>query len=273
MLLDDRTQRRKFGLPDEIRPPALEDESGRANHYFRHDSDWINADVTVTSTADHVVVAPGQEIDTKVEGGRRVSHFRTEAPIHNFFSIQSARYAVKKDKWNDVNLAVYYHPTHPYNVDRMLTAMKASMDYYSTNFSPYQFNQLRIVEFPAYSTFAQAFPGTIPYSEAAGFILDSTHRDRVDFITYVTAHEAGHQWWAHQVIGADMQGQTVLSETLAQYAALMVMERMYGAQEIRMFLKGLARQLFAGPRQRYHRRSAAGTVETRPTSAMRRAAW
>ena len=43
----------------------------------------------------------------------------------------------------------------------------------------------------------------------------------IDYVTYVTAHETGHQWWAHQVIGADMQGQTVLSETLAQYSALM----------------------------------------------------
>jgi hypothetical protein len=25
-----------------------------------------------------------------------------------------------------------------------------------------------------------------------------------------------HQWWAHQVVGADMQGATVLSETMAQ---------------------------------------------------------
>lgn len=237
LLLADRTQRRKFGLPDEIRPPELEDESGRAHHYFRHDSDWINADVTVSSVADHVIVAPGHQIDTKVENGRRISHFRTEAPIQNFFSIQSARYAVKEDRWNDTSLAVYYHPAHDFNVDRMLTAMKASLEYYATHFSPYQFHQFRIVEFPAYSNFAQAFPGTIPYSEAAGFITDASHRDRVDFITYVTAHEAGHQWWAHQVIGADMQGQTVLSETLAQYSALMVMERMYGMEEIRMFLK------------------------------------
>ncbi len=35
-----------------------------------------------------------------------------------------------------------------------------------------------------------------------------------------------------------MQGQTVLSETLAQYSALMVMEKMYGIAEIRRFLKG-----------------------------------
>jgi ABC-2 type transport system permease protein len=116
--------------------------------------------------------------------------------------------------------------------------MKASLEYFSENFSPYQFRQLRIVEFPAYMTFAQAFPGTIPYSEAAGFILDSEDPNRVDFITYVTAHEIGHQWWAHQVIGADMQGQTVLSETLAQYSAIMVMEHMNGEASIRKFLKG-----------------------------------
>jgi len=46
-----------------------------------------------------------------------------------------------------------------------------------------------------------------------------------------------HQYWAHQVIGADMQGGTLTSETLAQYSALMVMKKMYGPDKIRRFLK------------------------------------
>jgi hypothetical protein len=237
MVLQDRVVRRRNGLPPELRPPTLEDDSGRAFNYFRHDSDWVNAEVTVSTAADQVLVAPGHQEESRIVDGRRISHFRTEAPIQLFFSIQSARYTVREDRWRDVALAVYHHPPHSYNVDRMLRAMKASLEYYSENFSPYQFRQLRIVEFPAYLNFAQAFPGTVPYSEAAGFIFDSRDTNRVDGITYVTAHEAGHQWWAHQVIGADMQGQTVLSETLAQYSALMVMERMYGLPEIRRFLK------------------------------------
>jgi hypothetical protein len=238
MILQDRTVRRKYGLVPELRPPKLEDSSARAFNYFRHDADWVNAEVTVSSKADQTIVAPGHLEESKVVDGRRISHFKTEAPINFFFSIQSARYAVKEDKWRDVDLAVYYHPPHVISVDRMLKAMKASLDYYSTNFSPFQFRQMRIVEFPDYMNFAQAFPGTVPYSEAAGFIIDARDSSRVDGITYVTAHETGHQWWAHQVIGADMQGQTVLSETLAQYSALMVMERMYGIAEIRRFLKG-----------------------------------
>jgi aminopeptidase N len=46
-----------------------------------------------------------------------------------------------------------------------------------------------------------------------------------------------HQYWAHQVIGADMQGGTISSETLAQYSALMVMKHLYGPDKIRRFLK------------------------------------
>jgi aminopeptidase N len=46
-----------------------------------------------------------------------------------------------------------------------------------------------------------------------------------------------HQYWAHQVIGAEMQGETLTSETLAQYSALMVMKHLYGPDQIRRFLK------------------------------------
>ncbi|MFM7119588.1 MAG: aminopeptidase, partial [Gammaproteobacteria bacterium] len=41
----------------------------------------------------------------------------------------------------------------------------------------------------------------------------------------------------HQVIGADKQGMTLLSETFSQYSALLVMERLYGKAQIRKFLK------------------------------------
>ncbi len=54
---------------------------------------------------------------------------------------------------------------------------------------------------------------------------------------YVAAHEVAHQWWAHQVIGADVQGANMLSESLSQYSALMVMEKEYGRKKMRKFLK------------------------------------
>jgi aminopeptidase N len=159
-----------------------------------------------------------------------------DAPIQNFYSYLSADYSVKRDKWNDVDIAVYYHSPHVYNVDRMIAGVKDSLEYFSREFSPYQYHQLRILEFPAYASFAQSFPNTIPYSESIGFVAE-IDEDDVDYVFYVTAHEVAHQWWAHQVMGANAQGGTVVVETLAQYSALMVMEQKYGPQVMRRFLK------------------------------------
>lgn len=243
--LQDRAKRRKYGLPAELRPAALEDMQANAHHYLRHDSDWVQAHITLSTDADQTPVAPGYTVSDTTADGRRTLVTRTEAPIQNFFSLQSARYTVRKDQWTArggqvVDLAVYHHAPHDHNVQRMLDAMKVSLEVFSDKFSPYQFRQLRILEFPAYASFAQSFANTVPYSESIGFIqnFDEAASDTsIDLVTYVTAHEVAHQWWAHQLIGADKQGMTLLSESFAQYGALLVMEKLYGRAQIRKFLK------------------------------------
>ncbi|MFC1572945.1 M1 family aminopeptidase, partial [Candidatus Eisenbacteria bacterium] len=104
-------------------------------------------------------------------------------------------------------------------------------------FGPYQHRQVRIVEFPAYRLFAQSFPTMIPFSEGAGFLARMDSRDELDMVFNRTAHEVAHQWWAHQVVGADVQGATLMSESLSEYTALMVMEREYGAELMGRFLR------------------------------------
>jgi aminopeptidase N len=240
-LLDDPAKRRRYGLPSELHPPKLEDDSARAYNGLGHQADWVTTDITVSTVADQTPIAPGYMVSETVHGGRRTVRFRSDAPILDFFSVQSAAYKVKRDRWHDVDLAVYYDPHHPYDVDRMIAAMKASFDVYTKAFSPFQFHQMRILEFPAYENFAQSFANTVPYSENLGFIQDwdaiKDDPEKIDMVTFVTAHELGHQWWAHQLIGADMQGGTMLVETFAQYSAMLVMERLYGADHLRKFLK------------------------------------
>ena len=236
-LLQDRAKRRKYGLPAEIRPPKLGDAPSRQFNYIRHDADFVTAEISVTTEADQTPVAPGNVLSDVTKGGRRTVKFATQAPVMPFFSVQSARYEISRETYKGVEIAVYSDKQHPWNVERMKSAAKASLDYYQANFSPYQFKQLRFLEFPAYEDFAQAFAGTMPWSEGLFFIADYRDPSKIDMVTYVGAHEIGHQWWAHQVIGADQQGMTVLSETLAQYSALMVMKHMYGEDQIRKFLK------------------------------------
>ncbi len=234
-LLRDRTKRRRQHLPDELRPPKLEDMAATSQNYIG--SDWVTSDITLTTDAGQTPIAPGARVSDVTRNGRRTARFVSTAPILNFFSIQSADYRVASIVHNGVRESVYYHAGHDWNVAKSLRAMSAALDYYRAHFGPYQFPYARIIEFPGYASFAQAFAGTMPYSESLAFNENSDDPTKIDVTSYAISHEMGHQYWAHQVVGAAMQGETLTSETLAQYSALMVMKKMYGPDKIRRFLK------------------------------------
>ena len=237
-LTDDST-RRKHGLNKAKRMPKLEDVAARSDNAISNEADWVNFEGTVSTTPDQIAILPGYLQKEWVENGRRYFHYKMDAPILAITSMNSASYAVRRDRWRDVNLEIYYQPGHEFDLDRMMDGMKASLEYASTNFSPFQFRQERIIEFPRYGAFAESFPNTIPFSEAIGFItyVDPKAPDAIDIPFYVTAHEVGHQWWAHQVISANTEGGTAIVETLAQYTALMVMKHRYGPQSMKKFLR------------------------------------
>lgn len=239
--IEDRNERRERGLGDPRRMPKLE-TAPRTETYLSDDSDWIDFQSTVCTTPSQIALAPGylkrEWTENDAEGqSRRCFRYEMDAPILGFWAYLSADWEVKRDRWNDVAIEVYYDRKHGFNIDRMIAATKKSLDYFTKHFGPYQHRQFRILEFPGYANFAQAFPNTIPYSESMGFIADVEGEDAVDYVFYITAHELAHQWWAHQVMGADAQGSTLMSETMAQYSALMVMEQEYGPNRMRKFLK------------------------------------
>lgn len=262
--IGDPNERRKRGLPERQRMADLDDPAARANTYISREGDWIAFAATVGTSIDQVALAPGYLQREWTEGDRRYFRYVMDAPILDFYAFLSGRWNVERDQWRDVAIEVYHHPAHDMNVARMIEATKQSLDYFTTNFSPYQHRQVRIVEFPGYASFAQSFPNTIPYSESIGFIADLRDPDDIDYVFYVTAHEVAHQWWAHQVIGADAQGSTIMSETLAQYSALMVMEKAYGREHMRKFLAFELDRYLSGRGRETHRELPLIRVENQP---------
>ena len=230
----DNNRRRRYELPPAERAAKIDDESqwdvGLVTRMR------VSYEAIVSTSSNQIAVTPGYLEREWEEDGRRYFHYKMDEPIWPFVSFLSADYEMKSDKWNDVDLEVYYK--HEQNVDRMLEASKKSLDYFTTNFSPYQYRQYRIFEFPRQrGAFAQSLPNTIPFSEAIGFVADIRDPEAIDYVFYVTAHEFAHQWWGHQVAGANVQGAAVLTETLSQYSALMVMEKEYGTAHMQRFLK------------------------------------
>lgn len=237
-LRDDR-DRKRHGLKPQEGMLARDDPAGIATNYLGADADRVGFDAVVSTSADQIAVAPGSLVREWSAAGRRYFHYRMDKPMLNYYAFQSARYDVRHERWQDVAIDLFYHPGHEFNLDRMARGAKATLAYASARFSPYQQHELRIVEFARYENYAQSFAGTIAFSEGLGFIarVDDNQPKDIDYPLYVTAHETAHQWWAHQLIAANTRGGTVLSETLAEYTALMVMKQTVGPAKMQRFLR------------------------------------
>ena len=236
--LSENDARKKYGLKPKPRMAKVNDKKARMDNYISSDSDWIRFQTQISTDDDQIAIAPGYLQREWKEKGRRYFTYKMDSPILNFYAFLSANYQVKKSKWKNVNIEVYYQQGHEYNLDRMISSIQNSLNYYTKNFGAYQHRQVRIIEFPRYASFAQSFPNTIPYSEEIGFLtkVEPDKPGKIDLPFYVTAHEVAHQWWAHQVIGGNVQGSVMMSETFSQYSALMVMEHEYGAPAMKKFL-------------------------------------
>lgn len=238
--LVDNDVRKKYDLPERDRMADPTDSAALYSNYISNDADWIGFEAIVSTSADQIAIAPGYLQREWSENDRKYFHYKMDQPILNFYAFNSGRYEAMRDRHNDINLEIYYHKGHEYNLDRMMESMKASLDYYSVEFSPYQFDQMRVIEFPlTHGTFAQAFANTVPFSEGIGFIanVDEEDPNAVDYPFSVISHEFAHQWWAHQVIGANVKGATLMSESLSEYSSLKVLEQRYGQNQMRRFLK------------------------------------
>ena len=234
--ISDQHERRKRDLPPPRRAYRLEDTSRYNESFFGLQVALIDFKVRLSTSADQFAIAPGYLKKEWEQDGRRYFEYEIDSPMLNFFNVMSAKLHVKKETYKGVEIAVYYHKEHYWNVQRMIESSKDSLDYFTQAFGPYQHKQLRIIEFPGYRSFAQSFANTVPYSENIGFISDLRDKKEIDPVYYVTAHEIAHQWFGHQLNAANVQGSAVLTESLSQYAALMVMEKKYGEQKIRKFL-------------------------------------
>ena len=226
--------RRAHDLPPRTIEASLDEISGG------HDSagrESIEFEAVIGTAPNQIAVAPGALRRTWTENGRRYFHYATDRPVKNAFAILSADYAVHEELWNGVRIELFHHPTHTFNVQRMARSVRASLDYYTRNFGPYPHEQIRIAEFPRYANFAHAYPGTISHAEATGWLTRVDESEHFDLPSGIVAHEVAHQWWGHQVVPAAAAGAGMLSEVLAQYSAVMVIEKIYGREMVERFLR------------------------------------
>ena len=230
--LSDAAARKRFGLAPRPPMPSPDDAEARRHDEIVRNEDGVHVEMIVGTAADQIAVASAALRRSWTENGRRYFHYENDMPSTFSASVFSAKYAVVEDRWRDIGLQIFHHPAHRYSVDRMIESMKASLDYYTSTFGPYQFRELRIVEIPPYAlSGGRALATTIAFAEPT--FITRRKEGGGDLVFFGTAHEVAHSWWGAQLRGAYVRGRAVLSESLSNYSAMMVTEKILGPQEAR----------------------------------------
>lgn len=225
----DDAQRKRFSLPPQPAMPGPGDAAAR-RHWSRYrDGGHMQIETIVGTAPDQIAVVPGVLRRTWTENGRRYFHSGSRVPETFRTAVFSARYGVHESRWRNVALQIFHHPPHRANLDRMMAGMKASLDYYTSAFGPYPYRELRVVEVPPYSIQGRAFPSALALSELS--FITRTGPGLVDLTFFATAHEVAHQWWGGQVRPAQAKGRGFVSESLANYSAMLVTEKVLGPAE------------------------------------------
>jgi ABC-type transport system involved in multi-copper enzyme maturation permease subunit len=222
--------RRRHGLPRQVTlvPPGDIDPNVVAGAPATFEA-------VIGTDEDQVAVAPGELRRTWMDGGRRYFHYASDVPISGTEVFFSADYKVHRERWNDVDLQVFVHPSHAKQIERLLRGVRASLDYYSAQFGPYPFRFLQIVEQPGNFLGMGVDGGGVVTGGEGMFLLDPKG-DGFDVIFEVAAHEMGHQWWGMQLKPAFAEGGGVISEGLAWYSGMQLVKHVKGREALRRFM-------------------------------------
>ncbi|MBC5991464.1 ABC transporter permease/M1 family aminopeptidase [Pontibacter cellulosilyticus] len=246
-------ERKKYGLG----PWAIPSLYNSANiNRVMPGQELINFEAVVSTAKGQVAIGPGTLLKKWTEKGRSYFHYTTSAPIRNNYSFFSAKYATHKATWKNpasgqtIAIRLYYHPEHGEHIGRMVKSIKDSFAYYTKKYGPYPYSHITIVERSGYASELNAEPTTVDYGESFTFSSLKDNPWALDLIYFPIAHEVAHQWWgAAQLLPAHVEGGIVVSETLANYSSLQLVEETYGKEHAKKLLD-MWRKSYEVPRSR-----------------------
>ena len=208
-------------------PPEYSDDfhEGRTEPVTLWAGPGFTVRTRVTMPEEYTALGVGDLVSDERSNGRRTVVWETAHPVA-MFNVVAGRYAVREGE----GTAIYYHPAHDYNIEEMALALDSARKYYAEWFHPFPWSVLKLSEYPGYVGGAQGFPTNIIVSESGGFLDRSEPGSRGPF--EVVAHEAAHNWWGALLTpGEGPGGDALVSEGMAEYAAMLLVQQVYGDRE------------------------------------------
>lgn len=224
--LTDPEDRRKQHLPAQ-KPLARAAAANRGENQLEGQADWVALHTVISTEPDQIALTSGELVKSWKVANRAYFEYRTPHDVLPYFGIASARYSVRKVKSGHVTFEAYFDAKHERNVNQLIDFTRRTVEFYEKTLGEYPASTMKLVEISSPLNIAQSLPGMLVLSDSSEFTRDSESA-KPNPLLFLAAHEVGHQWWANQVVGANALGANVVTETLAQYGALRVIQKYEG---------------------------------------------
>jgi hypothetical protein len=249
-----------------------------------------NFDLQFTFPTEWTLVATGKQVSSREEDGQQVTRWVSERPIplagFNLGHWERALakgpvpvevYAAKsveasmlpkeqmaaqpiKSRGGDgippsisIPEAIASLPTPSKNAQNLADRVQRGLDTLSQEMGPYPFHSLVLSQMPG--PLSQGWPGLIFLSSYAFLTHDEMAHtkigtaDNVLYLDLTPLHEAAHNWWGDLVVWKSYRDQWLV-EALANYSALIAMEKSGNEREPQAILESYRRQLLSTNRDK-----------------------
>ena len=235
IVLSNQKDRKKYGLRERV----FVEETPLDSLFLGYENPLNNMgkityQCTLSTSSDQESFTLGTIKRKWKEGERNFALFQSKEDVPNTLSWLSARYEKGTSSSSDQFLELYRHPFQDHNDQHFLNGLSASLDYCSDIYGRLSYDTMRIIEFPeTQGTYATVHGNIMPYSESY-FKCDIHDHDNEMFNIpfFVSAHEVAHSWWGHRVDPANVPGGRMISEGMADYIAMRVVEQKYSRDHV-----------------------------------------
>jgi aminopeptidase N len=175
-----------------------------------------------------VVVASGVTLNTIDNPDRSRTWQITGGPLRDMTVIAGPFEAISETAAGAV-VTAYYRAGHAVAGQTVLAHATASLRLYSQLYGPYPYTELDVVEAPL----------NLRGMEYSGLILigEDLYQNEREFLTFLVAHEVGHQWW-YGLVGNNPYLHPWLDEGLTEYGAFDYYRGVFGQAKAEQLLTG-----------------------------------
>lgn len=240
--------RNQYGLGDRQPLPNSVSNPNITDFSRSDDADFLDSQqVSITTDSDHKAIAPGEltNIDVDTVNQRQTYHYQTQTLSLWDIHLSSGRYQLVKEQWQpnnggpSVDIEIYHHAKHDYNIDKFITAAKQALDSASLLWGEFPYSVVRVVETPKDLSESHVSNNVIFIPEDHGWIHDYRENPEFDWITFQIARDIHRIWW-QQIPVANLQGKSLFEHAIPSLYALNALESQSTHSSSQLFIERIS---------------------------------